>query len=234
MDFRIVVLLALLLGPLTTFARKDEGWPKQFEKMKWTIGLYQPQLESLKDVQLKARMAVSAQKKGLDAPAFGSVWFTATFTIHNARSLAPSVMQHWERSSSVQIKFASIMVADQNAALNFYTSVLGFKKMADLPIGEFRWLTVVSPDGIEGVELVLEPLSFPPSKAYQKALFDAGVPAAALISSDLQNDYKRLKERGVVFRGEPRQMGVISAVVFEDTCGNLINLVQPHLGSNAG
>jgi len=81
MNFRIVVVLALLLGPLTAFARKDEGWPKQFEKKKWTIILYQPQLESLKDVQLKARMAVSAQKKGSDAPAFGAVWFTATLDI---------------------------------------------------------------------------------------------------------------------------------------------------------
>ena len=93
----------------------------------------------------------------------------------------------------MQIKFASIMVADQEAALNFYTSVLGFKKMADIPMGEFRWLTVVSPDGIEGVELVLEPMGFPPSRAYQKALFDADIPAAALISSDVENDYERLK-----------------------------------------
>jgi len=81
MNFRIVVILALLLGPLTALARKDEGWPRQFEKKKWTIVLYQPQLESLKDVQLKARMAVSAQKKGEEAPAFGSVWFTATLDI---------------------------------------------------------------------------------------------------------------------------------------------------------
>jgi catechol 2,3-dioxygenase-like lactoylglutathione lyase family enzyme len=87
---------------------------------------------------------------------------------------ASSVRQHWERSISVQINFASIMVADQNTALNFYTSVLGFRKTADIPMGEFRWRTVVSPDGIEGVELVLEPMSPPPSKAYQKALFDAG------------------------------------------------------------
>ncbi len=90
----------------------------------------------------------------------------------------------------------------------------------------FRWLTVTAPDGIAGVELVLEPINFPPAQVYQKALFEAGVPALALTSQDLDADYKRLKERGVVFRGEPRNMGVIAAVVFEDTCGNLINLVQ--------
>lgn len=128
----------------------------------------------------------------------------------------------------MQLKFTSVMVVDQDAALHFYTSVLGFEKMADIPMGEFRWLTVVSPDGIAGVELVLEPMSFPPAKIYQKAMFDAGIPAIALISSDIQSDYQRLKDRGVIFRGEPQSMGVISAVVFEDTCGNLINLVQPH------
>ena len=133
----------------------------------------------------------------------------------------------------MQLKFTSVMVTDQDAALHFYTAILGFEKMADIPMGEFRWLTVVSPDGIAGVELVLEPMNFPPAKAYQKAMFDAGIPAMALISSDIQSDYQQLKERGVVFRGEPKSMGVISAVVFEDTCGNLINLVQPHMGDSA-
>jgi catechol 2,3-dioxygenase-like lactoylglutathione lyase family enzyme len=127
----------------------------------------------------------------------------------------------------MQIKFVSVMVQDQEAALKFYTEVLGFTKMADIPLGEYRWLTVTSPDGIEGVELVLEPMGFPPSRAYQKALFDAGIPATALTSRDLTADFRRLKERGVVFRGEPKEMGPIAAVTFEDTCGNLINLVQP-------
>ena len=99
--------------------------------------------------------------------------------------------------------------------------------MADIPMGPFRWLTVVSKDGIEGVELVLEPDQFPPAQVYQKALFDAGIPAVALISRDIQAEYRQLKERGVVFRGEPQNMGMISSVLFEDTCGNLINLVQP-------
>jgi len=127
----------------------------------------------------------------------------------------------------MQIKFVSVMVNDQEKALRFYTDVLGFEKMADIPMGEHRWLTVVSPDGMEGVELVLEPIAFAPAQVYQKALFEAGIPATALISSDIQADIARLKSRGVVFRGEPQNMGMIIAVTFEDTCGNLINLVQP-------
>jgi catechol 2,3-dioxygenase-like lactoylglutathione lyase family enzyme len=127
----------------------------------------------------------------------------------------------------MQIKFVSVMVEDQERALEFYTSVLGFEKMADIPMGEYRWLTVTSPDGIAGVELVLEPMGFPPALAFQKALFDAGIPATALITKDIAADVARLKARGVRFRGEPADMGLITAVLFEDTCGNLVNLVQP-------
>ena len=94
-------------------------------------------------------------------------------------------------------------------------------------MGTFRWLTVSSPEAAGGVELPLEPMNFPPAKVYQKALFDAGVPATAFFSADIHSEYARLKSKGVVFRGEPGNMGAITAVVFEDTCGNLINLVQP-------
>jgi catechol 2,3-dioxygenase-like lactoylglutathione lyase family enzyme len=127
----------------------------------------------------------------------------------------------------MQIKFVSVMVNNQDVALRFYTDVLGFQKMADLPMGEFRWLTVTSPEGVEGVELVLEPMSFPPAQVYQKALFGAGIPAMALITNDVRAEYDRLKGLGVIVRGEPKNMGLITAVLFEDTCGNLINLVQP-------
>ena len=127
----------------------------------------------------------------------------------------------------MQIKFFSVMVKDQDVALRFYTSVLGFLKMADIPMGQFRWLTVISPEGVKGVELVLEPMNFTPAQAYQKALFDAGIPAMAFITDDIDAEYDRLKAQGVVFRGEPKSMGLITAVLFEDTCGNLINLVQP-------
>ena len=127
----------------------------------------------------------------------------------------------------MQLKFVSIMVDNQDKALAFYTSILGFEKMADIPMGEYRWLTIISPDGIAGVELVLEPMGFPPARVYQKAMFDAGVPAIALITQDIAADYQRLQARGVQFRGEPKSTGPITAAVFEDTCGNLINLVQP-------
>jgi catechol 2,3-dioxygenase-like lactoylglutathione lyase family enzyme len=127
----------------------------------------------------------------------------------------------------MQIKFVSVMVMDQESALRFYTTVLGFEKMADIPMGEYRWLTVCSPDGLEGVELVLEPMGFPPARAFQKALFDAGIPATAFTTTDMQAEYQRLRGRGVRFRGEPVNVGPIITVLFEDTCGNLINLVQP-------
>jgi predicted enzyme related to lactoylglutathione lyase len=127
----------------------------------------------------------------------------------------------------MQLKFMSVMVDDQDKALSFYTMVLGFEKMADIPMGKYRWLTVVSPEGVAGVELVLEPLGFPPARIYQKALFDAGIPAMALVTQDLAAEVKRLKARGVKFWGEPKDMGLMTSVVFEDTCGNLIHLVQP-------
>ena len=126
----------------------------------------------------------------------------------------------------MQIKFVSVLVKDQEAALKFYTEKLGFVKMTDISLGEYRWLTVVSPDGIAGVELLLEPMGFPPSQVYQKALFDAGVPMTAMISRDIQAEVQRLKSLGVVFRGEPQEAGWGTNVLFEDGCGNLINLVQ--------
>jgi catechol 2,3-dioxygenase-like lactoylglutathione lyase family enzyme len=127
----------------------------------------------------------------------------------------------------VQIKFVSVPVQDQEQALDFYTRVLGFEKASDLPAGEYRWLTVTSPDGVDGVELLLEPLGFAPARDYQKALFDAGIPATAFTTPDIEADYERLKAAGVVFRGAPVVAGPVKTVLFEDTCGNLINLVQP-------
>lgn len=127
----------------------------------------------------------------------------------------------------MQITLASIMVEDQSRALHFYTTMLGFEKKNDIPMGDFRWLTVTSPDGVAGVELVLEPMAFAPARVFQKALFEAGIPATAFITRDIKGEFLMLKARGVAFRGEPVNMGPITAVLFEDTCGNLINLVQP-------
>ncbi len=127
----------------------------------------------------------------------------------------------------MRINITSVMVDDQDKALKFYTEKLGFVKKTDMPVNEYRWLTVASPDGPEGVELVLEPTGFQPAREYQKALFDAGIPLTAFISTDIQAEYNRLLSRGVAFRSAPQTMGGVTSVLFEDTCGNLINLVQP-------
>ncbi len=127
----------------------------------------------------------------------------------------------------MRINLTSVMVDDQDKALKFYTDMLGFVKKTDMPIGEYRWLTVISPEGPDGVELVLEPMGFSPARDYQKALYEAGIPLTAFLSSDIQKEYQQLKQRGVIFRSEPQTMGAIISVLFEDTCGNLINLVQP-------
>ena len=127
----------------------------------------------------------------------------------------------------MRITLASIFVEDQDRALAFYTNALGFEKKHDIPLGPYRWLTVTSAEGVAGVELLLEPLAFPPARDYQKALFGAGIPATAFMSGDIHDEFQRLKARGVSFRGEPMKMGPVITVLFEDTCGNLINLVQP-------
>lgn len=126
----------------------------------------------------------------------------------------------------MQIKLTSVMVNDQEKGLKFYTDVLGFVKRNDLPAGEARWLTVVSPDGPEDVELLLEPNNFPAAKIYQEALFDAGIPLTAFAVTDLQREFERLKELGVVFTVEPTKAGEATIAVFEDTCGNLIQIYQ--------
>lgn len=127
----------------------------------------------------------------------------------------------------MRIQFSSVMVDNQEKALRFYTEKLGFVKMADIPMGEYRWLTIVSPDGPEGVELVLEPAAFPPARVYQKALYDAGIPITAFTTDDIHREFETLKDRGVVFRGEPVDAGPVILVMLEDTCGNLVQLAQP-------
>ena len=126
----------------------------------------------------------------------------------------------------MKIELSSVMVNDQSRALAFYTRVLGFVKKVDLPMGEARWLTVVSPEGSGDVQLVLEPIGFPPAKTYQKALFEAGIPLTSFRVDDCQREYERLTELGVAFRTKPTQAGPVTQAVFEDTCGNLIGLHQ--------
>jgi catechol 2,3-dioxygenase-like lactoylglutathione lyase family enzyme len=126
----------------------------------------------------------------------------------------------------MKIKLSSVLVDDQDKALKFYTEVLGFVKKAELPVGKFKWLTVVSPEGPDDIELLLEPNENPAAQTFQKALFEQGIPLTAFAVDDIQKEYERLKSLGVVFRTEPTSMGPATVAVFDDTCGNLIQLYQ--------
>ena len=128
----------------------------------------------------------------------------------------------------MQIKISTVFVDDQEKALAFYTGKLGFRKMADIAMGPYRWLTVVSPEGVHGVELQLESLvGFDAARVFQKSLYESGRPCTAFVTENVEAETQLLRERGVVVRGEPVEMGPIKAVMFEDGCGNLIHLVQP-------
>jgi catechol 2,3-dioxygenase-like lactoylglutathione lyase family enzyme len=126
----------------------------------------------------------------------------------------------------MKVKLSSVIVDDQEKALRFYTGVLGFEKKNDIPMGGARWLTVVSPEAPDEVELLLEPGGNAAARAYQSALFAQGVPLTAFAVDDLRSEYDRMKKLGVAFRGEPQQLGPTAVAVFEDTCGNLIQLYQ--------
>lgn len=128
----------------------------------------------------------------------------------------------------MRIALNSVLVDDQDKALAFYTEVLGFEKKMDLPMGEFRWLTVVSPEEPEGTELVLEPNAHPAAAAYQKALKADGIPLTSFAAKDVKAEAARLKKAGVVFTSEPTPMGDTVLAVFDDTCGNLIQIFQAH------
>ena len=126
----------------------------------------------------------------------------------------------------MRIKLNSIFVDNQDKALNFYTRVLGFKKSKEIPVGEFKWLTVVSPEGPADVELVLEPNANPAAKAYQEAIFKQGIPITAFEVDDLRAEHERLKSVGVMFTMQPTNQGTVMIAILADTCGNLIQLYQ--------
>ena len=126
----------------------------------------------------------------------------------------------------MKIIVTSIFVEDQDKALSFYTETLGFLKKEEIPVGDFRWLTVVSPDDQEGTELLLEPNDNPAAKAYQKAIFEQGIPATLFGVSDIHSEYERLKKLGVRFKMEPTRAGDVTIAVFDDTCGNLIQIAE--------
>jgi glyoxylase I family protein len=127
----------------------------------------------------------------------------------------------------MKIKLTSIMVDDQAKALRFYTEVLGFRKKLDLPVmGEYRWITVISPEGPDDLELALEPNANPAGKAFQEAMFAQGIPVASFESSDIAAECARLEAQGVVFKQKPTPAGPVIVAIFADTCGNLIQLHQ--------
>jgi predicted enzyme related to lactoylglutathione lyase len=126
----------------------------------------------------------------------------------------------------MKIRITSVMVNDQEKALKFYTEVLGFVKKAEIPMGEHKWLTVVSKHEQDGVELLIEPIAFEPALVYQKALFEAGVPLTAFNVDDIEYEFNRLEKSGVRFSMKPTQMGPVKVAEFDDTCGNYIQIVQ--------
>ena len=126
----------------------------------------------------------------------------------------------------MKIKLNSIFVDDQDKALDFYTNILGFRKSHDIPVGEFRWITLASPEGGDA-ELSLEPNVNPAAKAYQEALFEQGIPITAFEVDDIDAEFRKLSELGVAFTTEPMSAGEVTMAVFVDTCGNLIQIYQP-------
>jgi catechol 2,3-dioxygenase-like lactoylglutathione lyase family enzyme len=127
----------------------------------------------------------------------------------------------------MRIKLTSIMVDNQDKAVKFYTDVLGFKKKHDIPVGEYRWITVTSPEGPDDLELALEPNANPAGKTFQEAMFSQGIPLAAFEVADIAREFSRLTAKGVAFTRQPAEAGPVMLAVFADTCGNLIQLYQP-------
>jgi len=130
------------------------------------------------------------------------------------------------KTLSMKIRITSVMVDEQDKALKFYTEKLGFVKKTEVPMGEHKWLTVVPGEEPDGVELLLEPMGFAPAKVFQKALKDAGIPLTQFYVDNIQSEYERLEKLGVKFSLKPTKMGPATLAVFDDTCGNNIQLIQ--------
>ena len=128
----------------------------------------------------------------------------------------------------MRISLCSVLVDDQDKALRFCTEVLGFQKKHDIPTGDARWLTVVSPENPDGVELVLEPDSHPAVRPFKDAPVADGIPFTSFAVDDVAGEYERLRGLGVTFTQEPLRMGNVTTAVLDDTCGNLIQITQVH------
>ena len=128
----------------------------------------------------------------------------------------------------MRINITSVLVDDQDKALRFYTEVLGFEKKSEVPLGDHRWLTVTSPEDPDGTELLLEPDSHPAAKPFKDALVADGIPFTSFAVKDVQKEYDRMRGLGVRFTQPPVEMGPVTTAVFDDTCGNLIQMAQRH------
>ncbi|HWI53114.1 MAG TPA: VOC family protein [Symbiobacteriaceae bacterium] len=126
----------------------------------------------------------------------------------------------------MRIHVTSVLVADQDKALKFYTEVLGFVKKHEIPMGEAKWLTVVSPENPDGVELLLEPDGHPAAKPFKQALVEDGIPFTSFAVDDVHKEFERLRALGVTFTQEPVEMQGVTTAVLDDTCGNLIQIVS--------
>lgn len=124
----------------------------------------------------------------------------------------------------MRISYASMLVDDQDKALRFYTETLGFSLKHDIPMGEARWITVVSPQDPDGTELVLEPDGHPAAKPFKDALVTDGIPYTAFVVDDVAAEFERLRDLGVRFTQEPTAMGPVTTAVLDDTCGNLVQI----------
>jgi catechol 2,3-dioxygenase-like lactoylglutathione lyase family enzyme len=133
---------------------------------------------------------------------------------------------HRRKEIAMRIVVTSVLVDDQEKALRFYTDVLGFEKKDDIPMGEARWLTVVSPQDRDGTELLLEPDGHPAARPFKAALVEDGLPYTSFGVDDLNAEFRRLQDLGVRFTQEPAEMGPVTTAVFDDTCGNLIQIAQ--------
>jgi catechol 2,3-dioxygenase-like lactoylglutathione lyase family enzyme len=126
----------------------------------------------------------------------------------------------------MRINLTNVIVDDQDKALRFYTEVLGFRQKTDVPVGEDRWITVVSPEDPDGTELLLEPEGHPAAKPFKDALVTDGIPFTMFAVDDVRAEFERLRGLGVRFTQEPTEMGPVTTAVLDDTCGNLIQLAQ--------
>jgi catechol 2,3-dioxygenase-like lactoylglutathione lyase family enzyme len=144
------------------------------------------------------------------------------------RSAGAGEVDRQPQKVTMRIVVTSVFVNDQAKALRFYTDILGFEKKTDIPMGKHRWLTVTSPGEADGVELLLEPSDHPAAKPFQEALVRDGIPFTSFAVDDVESEHRRLVDLGVTFTQPPTKYGEVTTAVFDDTCGNLIQIAQKH------